>query len=99
MRPLHKVPWLPGIAVGRRVNGAVGYAGEDVADRVVSREFYTLRVREDREGDADARYLALLMRTPHARELVAGTVTGTSNRTRVEDETSLLALPLPPSVI
>lgn len=77
------------------VNGSVGYATELVQDMVVSKEFYTLRVRKDREQDVDARYLALLLRTPNARELVAGTVTGTSNRTRVEDEQALLGIPLP----
>lgn len=77
------------------VNGSVGSAKEDVADMVVSKEFYTLRVRPEREGEVDPRFLALFLRTPHARELIAGTVTGTSNRTRIEDVSALLGLPLP----
>lgn len=77
------------------VNGSVGYATAEVQDMVVSKEFYILRVREDRRDEVDPRFLALLLRTPNARELVAGTVTGTSNRTRVEDESALLGLPLP----
>lgn len=78
------------------VHGSIGYAQRDVADRVVSKEFYTLRVRRDHKDLIDPRYLALLLRTAHARELVAGMVTGTSNRTRIEDVDSLLGLPLPP---
>ncbi|HEY9228775.1 MAG TPA: N-6 DNA methylase [Gemmatimonadaceae bacterium] len=78
------------------VHGSIGYAQADVAERVVSKEFYTLRVRPEFEEQVDARYIALLLRTPHARELVAGMVTGTSNRTRIEDVDSLLGLPLPP---
>ena len=78
------------------VHGAVGYARPDVAGHVVSKEFYTLRPRADRVREADARYLALLLRTPTARQVIEGTVTGTSNRTRIETPQSLLALPVPP---
>jgi predicted RNA methylase len=78
------------------VNGSIGYAQHDVAERVVSKEFYTLRVRPEYAATLDARYLALLLRTSHARELIAGMVTGTSNRTRIEDVGALLGLPLPP---
>lgn len=78
------------------VNGSVGCAGPDVDGLVVSKEFYTLRVRSERRAEVDPRYLAILLRTPRARELIAGTVTGTSNRTRVQDEEALLSLPLPP---
>lgn len=74
------------------VNGAVGYAYRDVSGQVVSKEFYTLAPKPG----VDARFLALLLRTPHAREMVAGRVTGTSNRTRIEDASALLELPLPP---
>lgn len=75
------------------VHGAAGYAYDDVQGAVVSKEFYTLRVRDDAE--VDPRYLALLLRTPRLRDLVAGTVTGTSNRTRIDGPESLLNLPLP----
>lgn len=78
------------------VNGAVGYAGRAVAGRVVSKEFYTLALRPECAGVADARYLALLLRTPNAAQLIAGSVTGTSNRTRIEDASALLNLPVPP---
>jgi len=78
------------------VHGAVGYAQRDVADRVVSKEFYTLKIRREHQGSVDPRYIALLLRTPHASELIAGMVTGTSNRTRIEDVDALLSLPLPP---
>lgn len=77
------------------VNGSVGFATEQVQDLVVSEEFDPIRVKHEREDDVDPRYLALLLRTPNARELIAGTVTGTSNRTRVEDEEPLLGIPLP----
>lgn len=77
------------------VDGAVGYARDDVDGAVVSKEYYTLRVREEQEGKVDPRFLALFLRTARARELVAGTVTGTSNRTRVESGGALLAVPLP----
>lgn len=78
------------------VHGSVGYARADAAGHVVSKEFYTLRPRADRVREADARYLALLLRTPAARQVVAGTVTGTSGRTRIENPDALLALPVPP---
>jgi predicted RNA methylase len=78
------------------VNGAVGYAYRDVSGRVVSKEFYTLALKPERAGQVDARFLALLLQTRHARAMVAGSVTGTSNRTRIQDASALLALPLPP---
>lgn len=78
------------------VHGAVGYVREDPEGAVVSKEYYTLELRPERSGEADARYLALLLRTPKARQMVAGDVTGTSNRTRVESPEALLRMPLPP---
>ncbi|MGH7717480.1 MAG: N-6 DNA methylase [Gemmatimonadaceae bacterium] len=78
------------------VNGSVGYADTDVTDHVVSKEFHTLVVRPEKAPEVNGRYLALLLRTPRARALIAGTVTGTSNRTRVEDIAAVLAIPLPP---
>jgi type I restriction-modification system DNA methylase subunit len=78
------------------VNGAVGYAYREVSGRVVSKEFYTLALKPECAGSVDARFLALMLQTPHAREMVAGRVTGTSNRTRIEDASALLGLPLPP---
>ncbi|MBD0320073.1 MAG: hypothetical protein ICV87_07065, partial [Gemmatimonadetes bacterium] len=78
------------------VNGAVGYAYPEVGGRVVSKEFYTLAPRPERAGEVDPRFLALLLQTRHARAMVAGSVTGTSNRTRIQDASALLALRLPP---
>lgn len=78
------------------VNGAVGYAYRDVSGRVVSKEFYTLALKPECAGEVDPRFLALLLRTRHAREMVEGSVTGTSNRTRIESASALLNLPLPP---
>ena len=77
------------------VNGSVGFAGRNVDGLVVSKEFYTLRLLPSAKDEVDPQYLALLLRTEHSRRLVAGLVTGTSNRTRVEDVDSLLSLPLP----
>jgi hypothetical protein len=77
------------------VHGSVGFAGPDVDGQVVSKEFYVLRVRPEYAEAVDPRFLALFLRTRRLRDLVAGTITGTSNRTRVEDETALLSLPLP----
>ena len=78
------------------VNGASGYAYAEVDGLVVSKEFYTLALKPERRGEVDPRFLALLLQTQRAREMVSGRVTGTSNRTRVEDVGALLALPLPP---
>ena len=75
------------------VNGAVGYADASVNGLVVSKEFYTLAVRKEAKEEVDPRFLAILLRTPSARRLTLPT--GTSNRTRVEGEDALLALPLP----
>ncbi len=77
------------------VHGSVGFAGPEVHGQVVSKEFYILRLRPEHEDEVDPRFLALFLRTPRIRDLVAGTITGTSNRTRVEDEAALLSLPLP----
>ena len=75
------------------VNGSVGYADASVDGLVVSKEFYTLVVREEAASEVDPKFLAILLRTPSARRLTIPT--GTSNRTRVEGEDALLALPLP----
>jgi type I restriction-modification system DNA methylase subunit len=76
------------------VHGSVGVAGPEVDGMVLSSEMFAYRVRGDAE--ASATYLALLLRSEAARELLMGLVTGTSNRTRLESPDQLLALPIPP---
>jgi hypothetical protein len=78
------------------VNGAAGYAYPEADGLVLSREFYTLRLREHCADAVDPRYLALLLRTPQARNVVAGHVTGFSGRTRIKNADELLGLPIPP---
>ena len=78
------------------VNGAVGYAYPEVDGLVLSKEFYTLSLRPECADRVDSRFLAILLQAPWARHMVAGRVTGTSNRTRIADVAALLAIPLPP---
>jgi len=78
------------------VNGAAGYAYPEADGLVLSREFYTLTLRAHCAGAVDPRFLALLLRTPQARNVVAGHVTGFTGRTRIKNADELLALPIPP---
>lgn len=76
------------------VHGSVAVAGPDVDGMVLSSEMYAYRVKD--EAEADVTYLALLLRSQAAKELLTGMVTGTSNRTRLERADQLLELPVPP---
>lgn len=76
------------------VHGAVGIVPADLDGLVMSKEMFRYRIRT--ESTAVPEYLQLLLRTPVARELLMGLVTGTSNRTRLENAEHLLALPIPP---
>ena len=76
------------------VNGSIAVAEGDVDGMVMSSEMYAYRVRAG--VDASPIYLALLLRSEPARELLMGMVTGTSNRTRLEGPEQLLQLPMPP---
>jgi type I restriction-modification system DNA methylase subunit len=76
------------------VRGSVAVAGPDVDGMVMSGEMYAYRVKD--EATADATYLALLLRTEAAAEMLEGMATGTSNRTRLERPEQLLELPIPP---
>jgi hypothetical protein len=78
------------------VNGAAGYAYPEADGLVLSREFYTLELKDACAETVDPRFLALLLRTPRARRAVAGIVTGTTGRTRIRGAGALLALRLPP---
>jgi type I restriction enzyme M protein len=84
---------VSGIDLG---NGAAGYAYAEADGLVLSREFYTLTLRAECADAVDPRFLALLLRTPQARKVVAGHVTGFSGRTRIKNADELLGLPIPP---
>lgn len=76
------------------VRGSIAVAGSEVDGAVMSGEMFAYRVRNGVE--ADVTYLALLLRTEAAREMLEGMATGTSNRTRLESPEQLLELPIPP---
>ena len=76
------------------VKGAVAVADEDVAGLVMSKEMFAYRLRPD--VDVDLHYLQLLLRSEAAKDMLLGFSTGTSNRTRLESPSHLLAFPLPP---
>jgi type I restriction enzyme M protein len=76
------------------VVGAVAVAGSDVDGMVMSQEMYSYHVKDPLR--ASVVYLQLLLRSRAARELLEGLITGTSNRTRLENPEQLLDLPIPP---
>jgi type I restriction-modification system DNA methylase subunit len=73
------------------VHGSLGVAGDDCDGMVVSKEYFILRSKLG----IDSHWLVSLLRTRAVRRIIEGTVTGTSNRTRVESPEVLMALPLP----
>lgn len=83
---------LSGIDV---VKGAIGVVGEDCNGLVVSKEFFTLIPRKDATVEVLPEYVVCLLRSPLMREIIEGTVTGVSNRTRIDDIQSFLELPIP----
>jgi len=78
------------------VRGAIGVVGTDCDGLVVSKEFFTFRVKPEFEAGIDAQYLVRLLRSSRFRAIVEGAITGVSNRTRVESPSELLRLPIPP---
>ena len=76
------------------VVGAIAVAGSDVDGMVMSEEMFSYHVKDP--SRASAVYLQLLLRSHSARELMEGLITGTSNRTRLENPWQLLHLPIPP---
>jgi type I restriction-modification system DNA methylase subunit len=83
---------LSGIDV---VHGSIGVVNKDCNGLVVSKEYYVLRVKEENREKVEPEFLAALLRTTKMQIIIEGLVTGTSNRTRVQDIDSFLALPLP----
>jgi type I restriction-modification system DNA methylase subunit len=75
------------------VNGSVAIAGPDVDGCVLSKEFYAYRVKKG--VSASPEFIAVLLRSQFSRKLIAGLVSGTSMRTRLESAEQLLELPLP----
>lgn len=73
------------------VHGSVAVVGDDCDGMVVSKEYFILRAKEG----IDPFWLTSLLRTKAVRRIIEGTVTGTSNRTRVESADVLMALPMP----
>jgi hypothetical protein len=71
------------------VHGSVGLVGPECEGMVVSKEYYILRPKPG----IDAHWLAALLRT--VRRIIEGTITGTSNRTRVESPAVLMNLRVP----
>lgn len=82
---------LSGIDV---VKGAIGVVGVDCDGLVVSKEFFTLRPKANAAKSVLPEYVVCLLRSPRMREIIEGTVTGVSNRTRIEDIGRFLDLPL-----
>ena len=60
------------------VHGAIAVAGPDVDGTVLSEEMFAYRVKDP--SIASTVYLQLLIRTPAARELLEGMITGTSKK-------------------
>ena len=76
------------------VHGSVALVPEELDGLVLSKEMYRYRFKEG--ANVVPEYIQLLLRTPVALELLTGLVTGTSNRTRLENAQQLLDLPIPP---
>lgn len=77
------------------VHGAVGVVSEECNAMVVFKEYFILRAK----AGVDPYWLVSLLRTGAIRRIVEGTITGTSNRTRVESPSVLMQLQLPKAPI
>ena len=77
------------------VRGAIGVVGPDCEGHTVSKEFFTLRVRAEQIDQVDPWFVARLLRTPTMRAILEGSISGVSNRTRLDSVDQLLALPMP----
>jgi type I restriction-modification system DNA methylase subunit len=83
---------LSGIDV---VRGAVGVVGSDCSGMVVSKEFFTLRIQKAVAGKVLPEYLTCLLRSKPVQEIIEGSITGVSNRTRIETIEDFLDLQIP----
>jgi restriction endonuclease S subunit len=77
------------------VHGSIGVVGPDCEDAVVSKEFYVLRIKDNQRAKVLPEFVVALLRSPRMRVIIEGTVTGTSNRTRIENIDTFLDLPIP----
>jgi hypothetical protein len=75
------------------VHGSLAVAGPDVDGMVMSKEMFAYEM-VDRKF-AHPAYIALMLRSPQARALVEGMVTGTSNRARLSSPEEILSLKIP----
>jgi hypothetical protein len=73
------------------VHGSAGVVGPDCDQMVVSKEYFILQAR----NGYDSHWLVSLLRTGAVRRIIEGTITGTSNRTRVESPDVLMSIRLP----
>jgi type I restriction-modification system DNA methylase subunit len=75
------------------VHGSVAVARSDVDGLVMSTEMFPYRVKAPEKVLPE--YILLMLRTPDARALIEGMVTGTSNRTRLSSPGEILGMLLP----
>lgn len=75
------------------VHGAVGCVTDDVAGHVMSKEMFAYQVRDG--VDVPAEVIVSLLRSPQARAMIEGMVTGTSNRMRMSSAQQILGLLIP----
>lgn len=75
------------------VHGAIAVVNDDVVGQVMSKEMYAYRVRDG--VDVIPEVIVMLLRSPQARAMLEGMVTGTSNRTRMSDAEQILDLLIP----
>nr|WP_246679798.1 N-6 DNA methylase [Mesorhizobium sp. B2-3-5] len=78
------------------VRGSIGVVGEDCDGLVVSKEFFIFRIKAEKQCSVDAEYLVRILRSPKMRAILEGTITGVSNRTRMESPSELLKIPIAP---
>jgi hypothetical protein len=75
------------------VHGSLAVAGSDVDGMVMSKEMFAYEMVDPET--AHPAYIALMLRTPQAKALIEGMVTGTSNRTRLSSPDEILSLRIP----
>jgi type I restriction-modification system DNA methylase subunit len=75
------------------VHGALAVAGEDVDGMVMSKEMFAYEMVNPKT--THPAFIALMLRTPQAKALIEGMVTGTSNRTRLSSPDEILSLRIP----
>lgn len=77
------------------VRGAIGVVGRDCSGLVVSKEFFTLRIQPKYKSEIAPEYIACILRSPLIQAIIEGTITGVSNRTRIESVDEFLQIRIP----